>query len=163
MLGDVEITIEDKDRECSVITDTSLENLDGEVKQTMGRNKKRKDQIVFKEFTQEELDILILNRSKMNEPGGYFILSHNKEAVAMGIYKTIPVESIERCLLATDGLVPLSYRYSKKSLLDRIREKGAKGLIKELRNLEEADKDKRNIGRLKTHDDATLIYLDFGL
>ena len=163
VLGDVEITIEDKDREFIVITDTSLENLDGEVKQIMGRNKKRKDQIVFKEFTQEELDILILNRSKMNEPGGYFILSHSKEAVDMGIYKTIPVESIERCLLATDGLVPLSYRYSKKSLLDRIREKGAKELIKELRNLEEADKDKRNIGRLKTHDDATLIYLDFGL
>ena len=99
----------------------------------------------------------------MNKPGGYFILSHSKEAVDRGIYKTIPVESIERCLLATDGLVPLSYRYSKKSLLDRIREKGAKELIKELRNLEEADRDKRNIGRLKTHDDATLIYLDFGL
>ena len=163
VLGDVEITIEDKDREFIVITDSSIESLDGEVKQIMGRNKKRKDQIVFKEFTQEELDILILNRSKMNEPGGYFILSHNKEAVDMGIYKTIPVESIERCLLATDGLVPLSYRYSKKSLLDRIREKGAKELIKELRNLEEADRDKRNIGRLKTHDDATLIYLDFGL
>ena len=142
VLGDVEITIEDKDREFIVITDSSLESLDGEVKQIMGRNKKRKDQIVFKEFTQEELDILILNRSKMNEPGGYFILSHNKEAVDMGIYKTIPVESIERCLLATDGLVPLSYRYSKKSLLDRIRERGAKELIKELRNLEEADKTK---------------------
>ena len=84
MLGDVEITIEDKDREFIVITDSSLENLDGEVKQIMGRNKKRKDQIVFKEFTQEELDILILNRSKMNEPGGYFILSHSKEAVDQG-------------------------------------------------------------------------------
>ncbi len=163
VLGDVEITIEDKDREFMVITDSSIENLDNEVKRIMGRNKKRKDQLVFKDFTQEELDLLILNRSKMNKPGGYFILSHSKEAVDMGIYKTIPVESIERCLLATDGLVPLSYRYSKKSLLDRIREKGAKMLIKELRNLEAADRDKRNIGRLKTHDDATLIYLDFGL
>ena len=99
----------------------------------------------------------------MNEPEGYYILSHCKEAVDMGIYKTIPVESIEKCLLATDGLVPLSYRYSKKSLLERIRENGAKEIIKELRNLEEADKDKKTIGRLKTHDDATLIYLGFGL
>ena len=51
-----------------LLQDSSLESLDGEVKQIMGRNKKRKDQIVFKEFTQEELDILILNRSKMNKP-----------------------------------------------------------------------------------------------
>ncbi|MBB6447635.1 protein phosphatase 2C domain-containing protein [Bacillus benzoevorans] len=160
VLGDVEITIEGKDREFIVITDNSIKNLDNGVIQIMGRNKKRKDQYVFKEFTQEELDILRLNRSKMNDPRGYFILSHKKEAVDRGIYKTIPVESIERCLLATDGLGPLSYRYSKKSLLDRIREKGAQELIKELRNLEKSDIDKRNIGRLKTHDDATLVYLD---
>ena len=143
VLGDVEITIEDKDREVIVITDTSIKNLDDEVIRIMGRNKKRKNQFVFKDFTQEELDILIINRSKMNKPGGYFILSHNKEAVDMGVYKTIPVESIERCLLATDGLVPLSYRYSKKTLLDRIREKGAKALIKELRNVEKADRDNK--------------------
>lgn len=163
VLGDVEITIEDKDRECMVITDSSLNKLDGEVIGIMSRNKKRKDECVFKDFTQEELDILILNRSKMNKPGGYYILSHCREAVDRGIYRTIPVESIERCLLATDGLVPLRYRYSKKCLLDRIREKGARELIKELRNLEKADRDKRDIGRLKTHDDATLVYLDFAL
>ena len=162
VLGDVEITIEDSDREIMVITDSSLKNLDDKVIQIMGRNEKRKDQLVFKDFTQEELDTLILTRSKLNKPGGYFILSHSKEAINMGIYKTIPVESIERCVLSTDGLVPLSFRYSKECLLDRVREKGAKELIKELRNLEEADGDKRNIGRLKTHDDATLIYLDFG-
>lgn len=90
-------------------------------------------------------------------------MSHSKEAIDKAIYKTIPVNSIERCLLATDGLVPLRSRYSKKTLLNKIREKGARELIKELRNLEEADRDKKSIGRLKTHDDATLIYLDFGL
>lgn len=163
VLGDVEITIEDKDGECKVVTDKSIMNLDNQVIHSMGKNKKRKDQLVFKDFTQEELDILRINRSKMNEPEGYYILSHCKEAVDMGIYKTIPIESVEKCLLATDGLVPLSYRYSKKSLLERIRENGAKEIIKELRNLEEADKDKKTIGRLKTHDDATLIYLGFGL
>lgn len=163
VLGDVEITIEDNDRELMEITDSSIKNLDDEVIQMMGRNKKRESQMVFKDFTQEELDILIENRSKMNQAGGYFILSHSKEAVDMGIYKTLPVVSIKRCLIATDGLVPLRYRYTKMSLLDRIREIGAKELIKELRDLEEADKSKRNIGRLKTHDDATLVYFDFTL
>lgn len=163
VLGDVEITIEDKGQEIVEITDHSLNNLDGEVIQMMGRNKKREDQLVFKGFTQAELDILILNRSKMNKPGGYYILSHSKEAIDMGIYKTFPLESIEECLLATDGLVPLRYKYSKKDLFDRIRGIGVKELIKELRNLEETDRDKRNIGRLKTHDDATLVYLNFRL
>ncbi len=163
VLGDVEITIEDKNSECMVITDSTIKNFDDMVIEMMGRNKKRTGQIVFKGFTQEELDVLISSRSKMNKPGGYFILSHSKEAIDMGIYKAIPIASIERCLLATDGLAPLSCMYSKKTLLERIKEKGAKALIKELRNLEEADRDKRNIGRLKTHDDATLIYLDYAL
>ncbi|WP_338472473.1 protein phosphatase 2C domain-containing protein [Niallia sp. XMNu-256] len=163
VLGDVEITIENGEGEFIAITDPSIKNLDDQVIRMMGRNEKRKDQVVFKDFTQEELDILRRNRSKMNEPGGYFILSHSKEAVDMGRYKTFPVESVERCLLATDGLAPLSMKYTKKSLLDRFREKGAKELIKELRNLEKTDRDLKNIGRLKTHDDATLIYLDFAL
>ena len=114
VLGDVEITIEDKAGECKIVTDKSIMDLDNQVIQSMGNNKKRKGQLVFKDFTQEELDILRINRSKMNEPGGYYILSHCKEAVDRGIYKTIPVDYIEKCLLATDGIVPLSYRYSKK-------------------------------------------------
>lgn len=143
VLGDVEITIEDKDRECFSITDNSIAKLDNQVIQLMGRNKKRNAELVFKDFTQEELDILIYNRSKMNTPGGYYILSHCKEAVDRGIYKTIPIAHINRCLLATDGLGPLRYKYSQKCLLDQIREKGTKEVVKELRRLENADKDKK--------------------
>lgn len=163
VLGDVEITLEDKDSEIMMITDSSIKKLDDEVIHLISRNENRKGELVFKGFTQEELDILILNRSKMNQPGGYYILSHSQEAVDKGLYRKLPVESISRCLLATDGLLPLSYKYSKKGILDRIREIGAKKLITELRELEDSDRDKRSIGRLKTHDDATLIYMDFGL
>ena len=95
VMGDVEITIEEKERECMVITDPSIKELDEEVIGMMGRNQKRTDQLVFKDFTQKELETLIINRSKMNKPGGYFILSHNKEVVDRGVYKTIPIESIE--------------------------------------------------------------------
>ena len=59
-------------------------NLDNQVIQSMGKNKKRKDHFVFKDFTREELDILRINRSKMNNPGGYYISSHCKEAVDQG-------------------------------------------------------------------------------
>jgi serine/threonine protein phosphatase PrpC len=128
----------------------------------ISKNNRRNSEIVFKGFTQEEMDILIRNRSKMNKPGGYYILSHEKEAVDKGVYKKVNIEEVERCLLATDGITPLSTKYTKKTLLENLRKKGVKEIIKELRKIEESDIHKKTIGRLKTHDDATLVYMDFG-
>jgi serine/threonine protein phosphatase PrpC len=162
VLGDVEITLETKNGECNHITDDFIKNLDSEVISMISKNNRRNSEIVFKGFTQEEMDILIRNRSKMNKPGGYYILSHEKEAVDKGVYKKIKIEEVERCLLATDGITPLSTRYTKKTLLENLRSKGVKEIIKELRTIEESDIHKKTIGRLKTHDDATLVYMDFG-
>ncbi len=162
VLGDVEITIEDKSGECSIVTDNSIKGLDLEVIELMRRNHQREHQVVFRGFTQEELSFLVNNRKKMNSPGGYFILSHNIDAVDMGIFKSFQISEIEKCLLATDGIVPLNVKYSRKNLLERIRSNGVREIIKELRRLEVSDREKQAIGRLKTHDDATLVYLDFG-
>jgi serine/threonine protein phosphatase PrpC len=162
VLGDVEITLETKNGEYTHITDDFIKNLDSEVISMISKNNRRNSEIVFKGFTQEEMDILIRNRSKMNKPGGYYILSHEKEAVDKGVYKKIKIEEVERCLLATDGITPLSTRYTKKTLLENLRSKGVKEIIKELRTIEESDIHKKTIGRLKTHDDATLVYMDFG-
>ena len=99
----------------------------------------------------------------MNVPGGYYILGHSVEAIDMGIYRTFQADEIEKCLLSTDGIVPLNYKYTRSNLLERIRQSGVREVIRELRGMEESDREKRSIGRLKPHDDATLIYLDFGL
>lgn len=163
VLGDVEITAEDKSGICYVITDTALKELDSEVIELMRRNKYRENEVVFKGFTEAELEILIRNRSRMNTDGGYFILGHSEDAIDFGIYKELDITQINRCLLSTDGIVPLSVKYSRETLLDQIRSKGVKNIIKELRGIEEMDKEKRFIGRLKTHDDATVVYLDFTL
>jgi len=163
VLGDVEVTLEDKSGDCTLVTDSFIKNLDDEVISLMKNNNIRKSEIVFKGFTQKEMDILIKNRSMMNKPGGYYILSHSKEAVDKGVYKKVKIEEIERCLLATDGIIPLSTRYTKKNLLENLRSKGVKEVIKELRTIEESDIHKKTIGRLKTHDDATLVYMDFGI
>ena len=162
VLGDVEISVESKLGDCTLVTDPSIKDLDNEVVDLMRRNHKRAGQVVFKGFTREELDLLIKNRSRMNSSGGYFILGHEADAIDMGIYRTFPVNGINRCLLATDGIAPLSFRYSRKNLLERISRKGVREIIRELRGLEEADSDRSIMGRLKTHDDATLVYLDFG-
>lgn len=163
VLGDVEITVEDKSGVCYIITDTALKDFDSEVIELMRRNKHRENEVVFKGFTEEELDVLVRNRSRMNTPGGYFILGHSEDAIDFGIYRELDITQINRCLLATDGIVPLSVKYSRVNLLDQIRSKGVRNIINELRGLEETDKDKRSIGRLKTHDDATVVYLDFSM
>ena len=163
VLGDVEISVKSINGECSIVTDQALKGLDAEVIDLMRRNHQREKQVIFKGFTEQELDVLIRNRKKMNVPGGYYILGHSVEAIDMGIYRTFQADEIEKCLLSTDGIVPLNYKYTRSNLLERIRQSGVREVIRELRGMEESDREKRSIGRLKTHDDATLIYLDFGL
>ncbi|WP_409227071.1 hypothetical protein [Gudongella sp. SC589] len=163
VLGDVEISVKSRKGECSIVTDQALKGLDAEVIDLMRRNHQREKQVIFKGFTEQELEILIRNRKKMNVPGGYYILGHSVDAIDMGIYRTFQADEIEKCLLSTDGIVPLNYKYTRSNLLERIRQSGVRDVIRELRGMEESDREKRSIGRLKTHDDATLIYLDFSL
>jgi hypothetical protein len=163
VLGDVEISVEDKYSKCIIVTDPALKGYDSEVIELMKNNHDREKQLVFKGFTEEELGILIRNRKKMNTTGGYFILGHSEDAIDHGIYEEFCIKDITRCLLSTDGIVPLNIRYSRKNLLERIRTAGVRNVIRELRGLEELDLGKKSIGRLKTHDDATVIYLDFSL
>lgn len=161
VLGDVEISVEDKYSKCTIVTDTALKGFDSEVIELMKNNPEREKQLVFKGFTEKELGTLIRNRKKMNTAGGYFILGHSEEAIDHGIYEEFYIKDISRCLLSTDGIVPLNFKYTRKNLLERIKTIGVRDVIRELRGLEESDKGKRTIGRLKTHDDATLIYMDF--
>lgn len=163
VLGDVEISIENKTGECTIVTDTFLKGMDSEVIELMRRNHQRENQLVFKGFTEEELEILTRNRMTMNVKGGYFILGHSVDAVDMGIYKTFNINEVQKCLLSTDGIIPLDSKYSRKILLERIGINGVKEIIKELREIEKSDILRKKIGRLKTHDDATVVYLDFGL
>lgn len=163
VLGDVEISVEDKYSKCIIVTDTALKGLDAEVVALMKSNRGRENQLTFKGFTDEELDILIRNRSKMNTKDGYYILGHSEEAIDKGIYQEFQIKDVARCLLSTDGIVPLNIKYTRENLFERIKAIGVRNIIRELRGLEELDLEKRAIGRLKTHDDATVIYLDFSL
>lgn len=163
VLGDVEISVEDKYSKCIIVTDPTLKGFDSEVIELMKNNPVRENQVVFKGFTEEELGILIRNRKKMNTSGGYFILGHSEEAIEHGVYEEFFIKDIARCLLSTDGIIPLNYKYTRKNLLERIRTIGVRDVIRELRGLEDSDKQKRAICRLKTHDDATLIYMDFSI
>jgi len=161
VLGDVEITVEDKDGQVDIVTDSTIKILDLQVINMISQSENRENRIVYKGFTAEELDILKKNRMKMNQKDGYSILATSVEAINKGIYKTYPLHHLKRCLLSTDGINPLDNYYMREDLLDEMHKRGVKDLIDELRDHEKEDLKKKKVKRLKTHDDATAVLLEF--
>lgn len=161
VLGDVEIVAEMKDGNIEIITDDTVEYLDKEVINLMKSNPNRSLFIENEGFTAKEMEMLIENRSKMNTPEGYYILSVDKEAIEHGKYMEIPVSEIRSCMIATDGVVPLGDRYSKKELIRQMRERTLESIVEELREIEETYINSREVRRLKEHDDISLIYIEF--
>lgn len=160
VLGDVEISLKFKDGAVEILTDDCIKHLDDQVIELMNQNKDRTNSCVFKDFTEEEWTLLKKNRMKMNTEDGYYILSHDVGAISKGIYKVYPLEHLENVLLSSDGMSLLDRYYSRAILMDEIKRKGVKALVDKLRELENEDTAMVVLKRLKTHDDATAVYLE---
>lgn len=159
VLGDIEIAVKFKDGHYKIITDYSLEDLDREVINMIANSKDRSDKIVFNGYTQEELDLLRRNRMRMNSDGGYHILEHEPKAIQHGIYKHLPLESVDAILLMSDGFSAIHNKYeyySLEGLFEVVDSKGVDDIIHTLRRLELEDFHTYN--RLRKHDDATGVY-----
>lgn len=161
VLGDVEISVKDKDGAVEILTDDRIKPLDAQVIELMHRNKDRVKSCVYKDFTEEELALLKINRMKMNTDEGYYILSHDGRAISKGIYKVYQLDNLENCLLSSDGISPLDQYYTRNSLIDEIKSRGVKALVDDLRNYENEDAAMLVLKRLKSHDDATAVYIEF--
>lgn len=163
ILGDVEINIKTKDHQYFNLTDLSINNLDLSVMRLMASDKNRTENIVFKGFTQNELDLLKINRSKMNTLDGYYILEHEKEVIKNGIYKEYNICDIEDMLLMTDGYAQMYKVYELPELFSISKNKGLKRAVYELRKREIEDNDMKTYLRLKKHDDVTVILCTFNV
>ena len=117
------LTIEDKDGDSKGLLQTSRSRiliirsytLWAEERKEVRMNSVFKDFMIGGTHTFSEGDRL---KNATSQKAINIQSSAKEKWVDMGIDNRIPVESIERCLLlATDGLVPLSDPYSKKSLL----------------------------------------------
>jgi len=161
VLGDVEISIKHKGGQLDILTDERIKHLDAQVIQLMNKNSDREKACVFKGFTSEEWSLLRNNREKMNTEDGYYILSHDVAAIKKAIYRVYPLEKLESCLLSSDGINPLDRFYSRIKLMEEIKKTGVNHLLEKLRNWESTDERKVVLHRLKTHDDATVVFLEF--
>ena len=161
VLGDVEISMKREGEPVNILTDKRIKPLDQEVIEFMSKNTNRLNKCVFKGFTEEELTLLKKNRMKMNTENGYYILSHDERAIANGIYKIYPLDYWSSCLLSSDGVSVLDKYYSRIELMELMRTNGVKRLIEVLRGYESEDEEMVSLRRLKAHDDATAVFIEF--
>ena len=162
VLGDVEINIRKKSGGIELLTDKSVEVLDNSVIELMLKNEKRESELEFSGFTNEELQLLRMNRMKMNTKEGYYILEHNTKAVCNGIYREYRIHEIKDILMMTDGYSAIYNKYRHfdiETLMDECREKGLGNVLSTLRKIEKEDCGMKKHGRLKRHDDATAVLM----
>ncbi|MDB5361457.1 MAG: hypothetical protein JWO51_2754 [Rhodospirillales bacterium] len=109
-------------------------------------------------------DALRDRRSRLNQPGGYWMLGiEPRAAAAMAVERLAPLAGT-RVLLCSDGywrLVDHFRRYDAHGLLKASFERGPDALLDELRALEAADPDCLAFPRIKPMDDATALILRF--
>ena len=161
VLGDVEINIQTRTNKLIRLTCEEICALDHQVMALMAADEKREEKIVFKGFTQKELDLLRLNRSKMNTAEGYYILEHDETAIEHGLYEEFALEDVKSLLLMTDGYAQLYQTYDLAEVFRLTQEQGIEQVVSELRIRETQDSAKKAFQRLKTHDDVTAISVIF--
>ncbi|ADI00142.1 protein phosphatase 2C domain-containing protein [Salisediminibacterium selenitireducens] len=159
VLGDAEVIMAKKNGEIVSVTDPAIQKNDAEVVSLMAQNPNRENEIIYKGFTAEELRLLRKNRLTMNTESGYPILSDDPSAAYRAQEIQVPLASLEDVLLLTDGLYPLYSELTKETLITMARTDGPDVLIKAVRHLELNDQKKETVKRLKTHDDATAVYV----
>jgi hypothetical protein len=100
-------------------------------------------------------------RSARNRPGGFYVASTQPEAAYEAVRGSIPIGSIRRVALLSDGAARLVERFRRSDwprLLDVLSLKGPEELIRLTRHAELAESDRERAGRRgKRHDDATAV------
>lgn len=157
VLGDVEINIKSHSGDFLTYTDYSINKLDQEVINKMASNKLRHEQLVFKDFTQDELDLLRVNRSSMNSKDGYKILEHDPDVIKYAIQDKIKLNNLEEIMLYSDGYAQMYNKFTLAEVFEESKRKGLEQVVLELRDREKKDHSMIRYQRLKKHDDVTAI------
>ena len=102
-------------------------------------------------------------REARNSPGGFYVASTQPEAAYQAIRGTLPVTSIRRAALLSDGAARLVERFQLadwQQLLDLLSTEGPEELIRRTRQSELAETNAERAGRRgKRHDDATAVLI----
>ncbi|MFJ8632650.1 protein phosphatase 2C domain-containing protein [Streptomyces sp. NPDC093568] len=99
-----------------------------------------------------------------NKEGGFFTAAADPSVAKRAVTGTLPRSEARSLAALTDGATRWVEKFREGDWADCftfVRKEGAGALVERVRALEEADAQERTyLGRSKTHDDATVVYVD---
>ncbi|MGW5657385.1 protein phosphatase 2C domain-containing protein [Streptomyces humi] len=106
----------------------------------------------------------IADATVRNKEGGFFTAAADPSVAARAVTGTVPRSEVAALAALTDGATRWTEKFREgdwTALLDVVRKEGARALVDQVRGLEAADREERMfLGRSKTHDDATVVYVE---
>ncbi|MEU0332565.1 hypothetical protein [Streptomyces sp. NPDC006193] len=99
-----------------------------------------------------------------NKEGGFFTAAADPSVASRAVTGALPRREARALAALTDGAARWTEMFREgdwTALFDVVAKEGARALVDRVRELETADREERAfLGRSKTHDDATVVYVE---
>ncbi|MFB7505147.1 protein phosphatase 2C domain-containing protein [Streptomyces broussonetiae] len=106
----------------------------------------------------------LVDANLRNKEGGFFTAAADPSVAARAVAGTAPREAVRALAALTDGATRWTEKFHEgdwAALFDVVEKEGARALVDRVRERETADREERAfLGRSKTHDDATVVYVE---
>ncbi|MGW0996586.1 hypothetical protein ACWD5V_25535 [Streptomyces sp. NPDC002523] len=106
----------------------------------------------------------LIDAALRNKEGGFFTAAADPSVAARAVAGTVPRSEVRALAALTDGATRWTEKFHEgdwTALLDLVAKEGAHALVDRVRELEEADLEERAfLRRGKTHDDASVVYVE---
>ncbi|MEU9477012.1 protein phosphatase 2C domain-containing protein [Streptomyces sp. NPDC048191] len=106
----------------------------------------------------------LVDATLRNKEGGFFTAAADPAVAARAVAGTLPRGAVRALAALTDGATRWTEKFHEgdwAALFDVVAKEGARSLVDRVRDLETADRESRaSLGRSKTHDDATVVYVE---
>lgn len=105
----------------------------------------------------------LVDSTLRNREGGFFTAAADPSVAARAVTGTLPRAGVRVLAALTDGATRWVEKFGEGDWADcltLVREEGPQSLVDRVRALERADTERVLLGRSKTHDDATVVYVE---
>jgi protein phosphatase 2C-like protein len=106
----------------------------------------------------------IADATVRNKPGGFFTAAADPSVAVHAVTGELPRPGVRALTALTDGATRWTEKFRQgdwTDLFTLVRQEGAAALVERVRALEAADSAERvHLGRSKTHDDATVVFVE---
>ncbi|WP_406725535.1 protein phosphatase 2C domain-containing protein [Streptomyces sp. GD-15H] len=106
----------------------------------------------------------LVDATVRNKEGGFFTAAADSSVAAHAVTGILPRAEVHALAALTDGAtrwVDTFHEGDWAECFALVRKEGPQALVDRVRALERADTDRVMLGRSKTHDDATVVYVEF--